>query len=656
MLIKDDARLHVEATGTVFKWRYKDRLSSEKIDPQILRGAKLVEDDYQKPLVALRNRQGEHYKVTDLLPAGLALDKPLRVIGCTLAEPYWLLKLAFDGQQCSVQILTDSSFATRFGWALEQGLLHTVSVSEGKSEFEVKPGDPIHLKLCGILSDLSEDEQNYQGCLKYIDTASGRSYSLPCLLPRKQLWPQRIDHFSEPAHVNLPVTAQWSSRQQRYEVTGIEPLLAEGEQRLQLVALKPRPEAKPFLLLQSPLPACQGLVFSCLTWLNVIEFEPSLQRPLVVKVEVSLGGGEMQFKAKAFESASTAPFWADVSLIGDLSSGDGSGAQEQEVRIELAEPGAGKLILEQSLKVPFIYHVALESTESRHVPLVFSTKVCGFEYAVDKEGARLEGAFKVCVGDDPLALYLQRLEGGKAVSDLYYRVELKEWLRFGIVGLREGFILECIIENQQRRTGKTAFTYWKLLEIKTDLRPRIIMRQALEVKLEALWGWSCFETSFYADALPDFYRQGAIVVVQPDSEVALALFLSPGLLSKAGYLGISEGDSLTLDYVARHTDDPAGFALVCTALAERPAGRQHEECRARYVRQKSEGKHELELLKPAPYGLVPGELISYQEYPRQHLLKKVPNLETAVLVVRLKRFNGTYQVSKVLNVELSVDV
>lgn len=656
MLIQDEARLQVDATGAVFKWRYKDRQSTEMIDQQTLRGAKLVKDDYQEPLLALRNRQGEHYKVTDLLPACLPLDKPLHVISSTYTDSCLLLRLAFEGQQRTLQFLKDSSFATEFAWAIDQDLLQTVSLSKGKSEFEIKPGDFTRFKLSGaVLSDLNEDKGNYQGTLKYLDANTGRSYSLPCLLPRPKLWTRCIDHFSAIGQVSLPVTAQWSAKQQRYEVTGIDPLLPTGEQSLQLVALKTRADAKPLLLLESPIPGCHGLVFSCQTWASFIEFEPSPLRPFRVRIEVSEGDGKSQFKARVFEPDTEGPYWADVALVEDGCSDDDAAAQEQKVRIEVR--GRGKLIVEQSLKQKqSMYHVAYKGTEPQRVPLVFSTKTCAFEYAVDETGARLEGLFKVRVGADSQALYLQLFEGGKAVSDLLYRVELKEWLRFGIAGLREGFSLECVIENQQRSMGKKSFPHWHLQAINTDLTRKIMMRQGLEMTLKALWSWSCFEKSSYADALPDFYRSGAIVVAQPTSEVSLALFLSPGLLSKAGYLALSEGGSLTLDYVVRQSDDPYGFALVCTTLYERPAGQQSEEYRARYVSQKSEGEYELELMKPAPPGVAPGSLVRYREYPGQHQLKRVPNLEGAMFVVRLKRFNAEHQVSKVLNVELSVDV
>ncbi|MEN1836149.1 hypothetical protein AAIM60_25080 [Pseudomonas lijiangensis] len=654
MLIQDEARLHVDATGAVFKWRYKDRQSTEKIDEQTLRGAKLVKDDYQEPLVALRNRQGEHYKVTDLLPACLPLDKPLRVISSTYTDTCLLLKLAFETQQRTLQFLKDSSFATDFAWALDQDLLQTVSLSKGTSEFEIKPGDFTHFKLSGaVLSELSEDGRDYQGVLKYIDANTGRSYSLPCLLPRKRLWNRNIDHFSAIGQVSLTVSAQWSPKQGRYEVTDIDPLLPTGEQRLQLMGLKARAEGNALLLLESSLPACHGLVFSCQTKANLLEFEPSPLRSLMVKVDVSGGGEKSYLNSRFFESDTAGPYWADVSLVEGACSDDDAAAQEQKVRIEVR--GRGKLIIEQSLKQKqSMYHVAYNGTDPQRVPLVFSTWACAFEYAVDEPGMSLEGVFKVRVGGDSQALYLQLFEGGKAVSDLYYRVDLKEWLRFGIAGLREDFSLECVIESRCRK-GKKSFPYWHLQAINTDLTPRVIMRQGLEMELKALWNWSCFETSPYAEALPDFYRKGAIVIAQPTSEVSLALFLSPGLLSKAGYLALSEGGSLTLDYVVRQSDDPGGFDLVCTTLYERPAGQQSDECRARYVGQNGK-EHELELLKPAPPGLAPGTLVSYREYEGQNRLKTVPNLEKAVFVVRLKRFKAGHQVSKVLNVELSVDV
>ncbi|MDO7927995.1 hypothetical protein Q6A51_14460 [Pseudomonas sp. KFB-139] len=655
MLIQDEARLHVDATGAVFKWRYKDRQSTEKLDEQTLRGAKLVKDDYQEPLLALRNRQGEQYKVTDLLPACLPLDKPLRVISSTYKDSWLLIRLAFEGQQRTLQFLKDSDFATEFAWALDQDLLQTVSLSKGKSEFEIKPGDFTRFTMPGaVLSDLTEDGGNYQGTLKYLDANTGRSYSLPCLLPRKQLWTRCIDHFSAIGQVSLPVMAQWSPKQQRYEVTGIDPLLPAGEQCLQLLALKTRVESKPLLLLESPLPGCHGLVFSCQVWVNFIEFEPSPLRPFRVRVEVSEGDGKSRFKARVFEPDTEGPYWADVSLVEDACSDDDAAAQEQKVRIEVR--GRGKLIIEQSLKQKqSMYHVAYKGTEPQRVPLVFSTRACAFEYAVDEPGTTLEGVFKVRVGDDSQALYLQLFAGSKAVSDLYYRVELKEWLRFGIAGLREGFSLECVIENQGSMSKKPS-SRWHLQAINTDLTGQIMMHQGFEMELKALWNWSCFETPPYADVLPDFYRKGAIVVAQPTSQVSLALFLSPGLLSKAGYLALNEGGSLTLDYVVRQSDDPIGFALVCTTLYERPAGQQGEECRARYVGQNASGEYELELLKPAPPGLAPGTRVNYREYPGQHPLKSIPDLEGAVFVVRLKRFKAGHQVSKVLNVELSVDV
>lgn len=655
MLIQDEARLQVDATGAVFKWRYKDRQSTEIIDQQTLRGAKLVKDDYQEPLLALRNRQGEHYKVTDLLPACLPLDTPLHVISSTYTDTCLLLRLAFEGQQRTLQFLKESFFATEFAWALDQDLLQTVSLSKGKSEFEIKPVDFTRFKLSSaVLSDLNEVKGNYQGTLKYLDADTGRSYSLPCLLPRPKLWTRCIDHFSAIGQVSLSVTAQWSPKLQHYEVTGIDPLLPTGEQSLQLVALKARAEAKPLLLLESPFPGCHGLVFSCQAWVNFIAFEPSPLSPFRVRVEVSEGDGKSQFKARVFEPDTEGPYWADVSLVDGACSDDDAASQKQEVRIEVK--GRGKLIIEQSLaQKQSMYHVAYKGTEPQRVPLVFSTKACVFEYAVDESGIKLEGVFKVCAGADSQALYLQLFEGGKAISDLLYRVELKEWLRFGIAGLREGVSLECVIESRCR-SGKKSFPYWHLQVINTDLTGKIMMRQGLEMKLKALWSWSCFEKSPYADVLPDFYRKGAIVVAQPTSEVSFALFLSPGLLSKAGYLALSEGGSLTLDYVVRKSDDPSGFALVCTTLYERPAGQQREECRARYVSQTSEGKHELELLKPAPPGVAPGTLVRYHEYEGQHQLKKIPNLEGAVFVVRLKRFNAGHQVSKVLNVELSADV
>jgi hypothetical protein len=555
MLIQDEASLHLEEPGAVLTWRYNGRLSREKIEQQTLLEAKLVMDDYQEPVLALRNRQGDHYKVTDLLPACLPLNEPLSLISSLFTKSYVLIELSFEGQRRTLQILRDCPFATRFEWALDQGLLQTVSLREGKNEFEIDPGDFTQFKISGaaVLTDLYEDGNCYHGWLRQIvDAHSEQSYSLPCLLPKQQLWARCIDYLSLPAQVSLPVMVQWSPKQQCYEVIGIEPLMAVGEQRLELVALKTRAEFKPLLLVQSPLPSCHGLIFSCQAWVNFIEFEPSPQRPLMVKVEVSEGDAKSQLKAKTFESDTQAPFWADVSLVEapltpltpltSLTSlkGDHPSAQEQEVRIDVVAPGKAKLVLEQRLKVPHMYHLALDSSQHKHVPLVLSTKACGFEYGSDETGTRLEGSFKVRLGDDSQALYLQRLEKGKSISDLYYRVDLEEWLRFGIAGLREGFILECIIQSQQRTLGSKSLSYWQLQEIKSDLTSKVMLRQARNAQLKALWSWSCFETSPYAKALPEFYRHGAIVVAQADSEVALALFLSPGLLRKAGYSTLNE--------------------------------------------------------------------------------------------------------------------
>jgi len=660
MLITDDARLHKEAGETFFKWRYNNRQSSEKLDAQTLVHAMLAETDHDQAVVALRVKQENGWRVTDLLCARVPLGEVLSVISFSRTETHGVLALAIDGVSTTLQLLNESTFMCASGWALDQGLIRTVTISKGTRTFELTPVDFfVFSPTRVVLSQLSEHGGGYLGVLEHIEHATQKCYELRCRLPRAQLWNQSIDRLSRPQDVRLHVSAAWVPKHLCYEVTAIEPCMPEGISQCELVGLKTQGEIR-FWLLECPLPACLGLVFTGKryprTSAEITMFEPSPDIPLLIEVSASYVDGRLSLQIMRFVSVAPAPLWADVTLANALREEVPGDESKPVMRIELSGYPGGRLVFEQPLKVPQSYYLSFDSEQAQRVPLVFSLRYCRLDFAVDLFGDVVQGAFRVR-DSDPESIYLQQAGDDGVNNDLCYRVKRTELLRFGIAGIRKDVRFECVIEVQaQSRKDDKKFPYWHMREVLTDLTAHVSRQQYSGVSLKALWAWSAFDASSYESSLPAFFRRGAVVVAQPEAEISLALFLSSGLLRKAGYSVIDESGRVSLDYRVSPQSCANVVRLVCTQLFALPSGSPRAGTRARYLGEKKPDEHQLECIEPDSGSLAPGTILNYRQRAGSQRLKDIPNLEKAIFVVRTNRFNGTHQVSRILNVELSVDV
>lgn len=573
MLIEKDAYIISRNDGVFLCWSFLTknggtRTAEEKLTYQTLNDSKIIYQGGQLPVIAIREKKQDSYKVVDLLPASLPLNQSLHLEVIERETSNIKIALRSASEKWELSLRPSDSFCKHL-WLFETGIPVSIKILKGRDKFRLSLIDSdIPKSLSGILFNFTKTKYGFDAWL--MNSVNGEPTFVRCTLAQQLFWAHSIDTFSDPENATLSSTVSWSEKYKQYQVSHIEQLLNPGNHRFELISVNTKDDRQ-YLKLASEYSHLEGIQFSAFypPYAPLIEsFKRCSTTPLYLNVNVFKDGDNLKFNLVNFEVP------PDLSLTGTLSavSNDEEGKRDQPIyRVDVQGLGRATLTMLSKFQIPA--DIELISTSSqRKIPITFSPDKLRLLPGISREsGTIMTGIF--CSGGFSELLPDYALFSQKEMPNTFaFRVHMKELHRFGLASVEKGKQIELTLTSCHSPSIKGL--EWNITEIHKmeDLLEDLTLPNTLANReAHILRNWSAIQPSpatELCDLTSLYYQGGALSSVSLGSTVCFLLPLSASLLSEKGIFNLEEGEQLSTSFEIRLDHEAQRYFLSCTDLDE----------------------------------------------------------------------------------------